>query len=81
MKCSKCNYKKDWTEADGIPLKCPKCGAEAGGKFDIYEVPITESDGSKKWLPWIIGGGLVGIGLIVGLIVYFATHKKGGKDE
>ncbi len=79
MKCGKCDYKKDWTEADGIPLKCPKCGEEAGGKFDIYEVPITEKDSSRKWLPWVIGGGTALI-LVVGIIAYFLGKSKGDKQ-
>ena len=75
MKCE-CGYKKDWTEADGIPLKCPKCGAEAGTKFDIHEVPVSEKDNRRNWLPWIIRGSLVGGGLIIGLIVYFWNRNK-----
>ena len=75
MKCSACNYKKDWTEADGIPLKCPKCGQEAGTKFDIYEVSINEKDNSRNWTPWIIGGSLAIAG-IIGVIIYFSTRKK-----
>lgn len=37
----------------------------------------SQAQPKKNYWPLIIGGGLVGGGLIIGLVIYFATKKKG----
>jgi ribosomal protein L37AE/L43A len=48
MKCSKCGFKKDLGKGAKMLWSCPKCGAEAGAGFDVYEVPVEEKDSSGR---------------------------------
>ena len=41
----------------------------------------SEKTGSKKWLPWILGGGLVIIALAVGMIVGIQKQHAGRTQE
>ena len=70
-----------WTPADTSELKQVKSYLESKGKKKISLAELTESQaGKNNYWPWIIGGGLVGIGLIIGLVIYFSRKEKESND-
>jgi hypothetical protein len=81
-KCAKCSLAKvvevlNWEEVK--PVFANK-GIETKQSLmeGMNEGAVTTCHcSSVNWKsPWVIGGGLVGLGLIIGLIVWLTTRKK-----
>ncbi len=65
---------------EAVPNRTPQQEQELQNKKRELEQLERQSEGSfKKYLPWIIGGGIALI-LVIGIVVYFLWGSK-GKDK